>query len=155
MNINIIAFFLICNFFIVTLGFSKDLTKQIPIEKTVFLKGTLGEGHFFSPNQIKFFTGKLYKLKIVNISDSKHYFSSEKFSKAIFTRKIQIKKDADKIAEIKGVISEVEVWPKQELEWWFVPIKTGYFNDLQCKVKDSKVNLRHYEMGMIGTIIIE
>ena len=53
------------------------------------------------------------------------------------------------------MISEVEVWPKQELEWWFVPIKTGYFKDLQCKVKDSKVNLRHYEMGMIGTIIIE
>ena len=60
-----------------------------------------------------------------------------------------------KIAEIKGNINEVEIFPKNELEWWFVPIKTGKFNDLFCYLKDKKSGKSHAEMGMTGTIIIE
>ena len=59
-----------------------------------------------------------------------------------------------KIAEVKGDIKEVEVFPGQSLEWWFVPVKTGVFNDLFCNVKDKKTNLTHSEMGMTGTIKI-
>ena len=68
-----------------------DLTRQSPISKSVTLKGKIGKNHYFEPNVLNFSTGKLYKLEIINNSDSKHYFSSSEFSKSIFTRKIQIK----------------------------------------------------------------
>ena len=37
---------------------------------------------------------------------------------------------------MKGNISEIEVFPNNVVEWWFVPIKTGEFDDLKCSVKD-------------------
>ena len=134
---------------------SQDLTRQQPIEKIVSLKGESGKSHYFEPQEIIFTTGNLYKLTIKNLSDSKHYFSSNSFSKAIFTRKIQININKYKLAEIKGIINEVEVWPGHEIEWWFVPIKTGKFDDLNCRVRDIKTKLKHSEMGMQGTIIIK
>ena len=146
--------------FILFFGFietiaSQDLTKQEPIEKIIYFKGKHGEVHYYEPNRLMLITGKLYKLKLKNISNSKHYFSSSAFSKAIFTRKIQINSNGKKIAEIKGIINEIEVWPNHQIEWWFVTIKTGYFEDLFCKVLDSKSGLTHSEMGMRGTIIIQ
>lgn len=133
---------------------SNDLTRQKEIEKIVLLKGQKGKIHFYDPNELVFKTGKLYKLIIKNESDSKHYFTSTLFAKSIFTRKVQVSLNNKKIAEIKGVINNVEVWPNHQLEWWFVPIKTGVFKDLYCNVKDTKTNLSHANMGMIGTIII-
>ena len=101
--------FLVFNF---SKSFSKgDLTRQKAIEVEVNLKGENGKVHFFEPSTLKFETGKLYKLKIQNLSDSKHYFTSEKFSNSIFTRKIQINKNNSKVAEVKGIIKEVEVFP--------------------------------------------
>ena len=132
-----------------------DLTRQSPISKSVFLEGKVGINHYFKPNILKFSTGKLYKLKIINNSSSKHYFSSNEFSKSIFTRKIQVLKDGKKISEIKGNITEVEVFPNNVIEWWFVPIKTGIFNDLKCKIKDEVSKTTHSKMGMVGTIIID
>ena len=86
-------------------SFSKgDLTRQKAIEVKVNLKGENGKVHFFEPSTLKFETGKLYKLKIQNLSDSKHYFTSENFSNSIFTRKIQINKHNIKVAEVKGII---------------------------------------------------
>ena len=133
---------------------SNDLTRQKEIEKIVLLKGEKGKIHFYDPNELVFKTGKLYKLIIKNESDSKHYFTSTLFAKSIFTRKVQVSLNNKKVAEIKGVINNVEVWPNHQLEWWFVPIKTGVFKDLYCNVKDTKTNLSHANMGMIGTIII-
>ena len=154
--------FLICVVIVVTISFKKsqseslgDLTKQKPIEMNVQLNGEVGKVHFFSPNILTFKTGKLYKLKIRNTSKSKHYFSSQEFTKSIFTRKIQINKNDEKIAEVKGNIYEIEVFPDNVIEWWFVPIKTGEFDDLICSVKDSETNKKHSEMGMVGKIIIE
>ena len=134
---------------------SIDLTRQTPIEKTVFLKGKIGLNHFYEPSELIFYTGKLYKLIIKNVSDSKHYFGSDLFAKSIFTRKIQLTKNTNKVAEIKGIINEVEVWPNEALEWWFVPLKTGIFLDLKCNVKDKETELNHSEMGMKGKIIIK
>ena len=142
-------------FFLINYVSTNDLTRQDPIVKRILLKGIQGKHHFYEPDEITFNTGKLYKLIIKNISDSKHYFTSNSFSRAIFTRKIQINNKGHKIAEIKGIIHEVEIWPNQEIEWWFVPIKTGYFNDLHCNVKDKKSNLTHDMMGMKGVIIIK
>ena len=118
------------------------------------LKGEQGKIHFYEPNELVFKTGKLYKLIIKNESDSKHYFTSTLFAKSIFTRKVQVSLNNKKVAEIKGIINNVEVWPDHQLEWWFVPIKTGVFKDLHCNVKDTKTNLSHANMGMTGTIII-
>ena len=154
--------FLICVLIVVTISLKKlqsenlgDLTKQNPIEMNVQLSGEIGKVHLFSPNTLTFKTGKLYKLKIKNTSKSKHYFSSQNFSKSIFTRKIQINKNDEKIAEVKGNIYEIEVFPDNAIEWWFVPIKTGEFDDLICFVKDPETNKKHSEMGMVGKIIIE
>ena len=61
----------------------------------------------------------------------------------------------DFLSEVKGIIDAIEVWPNHEVEWWLVPIKTGYFKDLFCKVLDKKSGLKHSEMGMQGVIIIE
>ena len=133
---------------------SNDLTRQKEIEKIVLLKGEKGKIHFYDPNELVFKTGKLYKLIIKNESDSKHYFTSALFAKSIFTRKVQVSLNNKKVAEIKGIINNVEVWPNHQLEWWFVPIKTGVFKDLYCNVKDTKTNLSHANMGMTGTIII-
>ena len=133
---------------------SNDLTRQKEIEKIVLLKGEQGKIHFYDPNELVFETGKLYKLIIKNESDSKHYFTSTLFAKSIFTRKVQVSLNNKKVAEIKGIINNVEVWPNHQLEWWFVPIKTGVFKDLYCNVKDTKTNLSHANMGMTGTIII-
>ena len=150
----------IINIFIILLvnmsyySYSADLTRQKEIEKTILLKGEKGRIHFYEPNELVFKTGKLYKLIIKNDSDSKHYFSSTLFARSIFTRKIQISVGDKKIAEVKGIINNVEVWPNHQLEWWFVPIKTGVFKDLHCNVKDTKTDLSHSKMGMLGTIII-
>ena len=132
-----------------------DLTRQSPISKSVTLKGKIGKNHYFEPNVLNFSTGKLYKLEIINNSDSKHYFSSSEFSKSIFTRKIQILKNGKKISEIKGNINEIEVFPNNVVEWWFVPIKTGKFTDLKCQVKDEVLKKTHSDMGMVGSIIID
>ena len=152
--------FYIINIFIVLLinvpfkSHSADLTRQKEIEKIVLLKGEQGKIHFYEPKELVFNTGKLYKLIIKNESDSKHYFTSTLFAKSIFTRKVQVSLNNKKVAEIKGIINNVEVWPNHQLEWWFVPIKTGVFEDLYCNVKDTKTNLSHANMGMTGTIII-
>ena len=134
---------------------SQDLTRQEPIEKVVIFKGESGHSHYYEPNELTFETGKLYRLILINESDSKHYFSSNSFSKSVFTRKIQINYNGKKLSEVKGVINEVEVWPNNQIEWWFVPIKTGVFEDLFCKVEDEKTGLMHSEMGMQGVIIIK
>ena len=138
-----------------TLSLSLDLTRQKPIEKTIYLRGEVGLNHYYDPSELIFFTGKLYKLIIKNESDSKHYFGSDLFAKSIFTRKIQLTRNSKRIVEINGIINEVEVWPDQALEWWFVPIKTGVFSDLQCNIEDKKTKLNHSEMGMQGKIIIK
>ncbi len=95
------------NFSIVNYSFTQDLTKQFPIEKIINFKGSVGDLHYYQPSELLFNTGKLYKLILKNISDSKHYFSSSEFSKAIFTRKVQVKFGDNKIAEVKGVINEI------------------------------------------------
>tara|TARA_B100000989_G_C19509812_1_gene458396 strand:- start:557 stop:1027 length:471 start_codon:yes stop_codon:yes gene_type:complete len=152
------SFFLILFFYFFSFDdtFSNgDLTRQKAIKVEVFMKGSLGKIHYFEPSTLTFKTGNLYNLKIKNVSDSKHYFSSVRFANSIFTRKIQLVLNENKIAEIKGLISEIEIFPNHSLEWWFVPIKTGVFNDLHCRIKDKESKRSHSEMGMVGTIIIE
>ena len=133
-----------------------DLSRQEPIAVTVEL-GKPGI-HAFFPNQLRFETGKLYKLVLKNASGDPHYFTSHAFTQLIYTRKVQVVQERDgkptTLAEFKGAIREIEVYPGQTAEWWFVPVATGRVTDLRCGIvgKDGKT---HAEHGMVGEIVIE
>jgi uncharacterized cupredoxin-like copper-binding protein len=133
-----------------------DLSRQTPIEVTVDL-GSPGK-HEFGPKQLKFETGKLYKLILRNTSNDPHYFTSHAFSQMVFTRKVQVTQQqngkAVTLAEFKGAIREIEVYPGQSAEWWLVPIAAGRANDLRCDIKTSD-GKTHAELGMTGEIVIE
>ena len=125
-----------------------DLTKQDPIEIKVLLGDSKGSLRF-SPAQLSFETGKLYKLVLHNASSLKHYFSSAGLARSVFTRKAQVLgADGKTIAEIKGMIREVEIYPGGTAEWWFVPIQTAELQDLKCTIAG------HTEAGMVGAISI-
>jgi uncharacterized cupredoxin-like copper-binding protein len=133
-----------------------DLSRQTPIEVTVEL-GRTGQ-HAFVPDKLRFQTGKLYKLVLTNPSSDPHYFTSHAFSQLIYTRKVQVVQQRDgkpvTLAEFKGAIREIEVYPGSTAEWWFVPVATGKVSDLRCSIvgKDGK---SHADHGMVGEIVIE
>lgn len=148
----LIAFWAICA------RAEEDLTRQEPIEVIVELGASDSDAHFFSPNHLEFETGKLYRLVLVNNSTAKHYFTSYTFARMVFTRKVQTLEAYDggfrRTAEIKGAITEIEVFPGHRAEWWFVPIQTGDITDLHCHVDDNASGISHAGMGMVGTITI-
>jgi uncharacterized cupredoxin-like copper-binding protein len=133
-----------------------DLSKQDPVTVTVEL-GKPGQ-HGFFPDKLRFETGKLYKLVLRNVSNDPHYFTSHAFAQMIYTRKVQVMGTRDgkpiTLAEFKGAIREVEVYPGQTAEWWFVPVATGRATDLRCGIvgTDGK---SHADHGMVGEIVIE
>lgn len=132
-----------------------DLSRQQPVEVVVEL-GRPGQ-HVFLPNRLRFETGKLYKLVLKNTSNDPHYFTSHGFTQLIYTRKVQVVQQREgkptTLAEFKGAIREIEVYPGHSAEWWFVPVATGR-SDLRCGVvaSDGKT---HAEHGMVGEIVIE
>jgi uncharacterized cupredoxin-like copper-binding protein len=132
-----------------------DLSRQEPVTITVEL-GKPGK-HEFVPNLIKFETGKLYKLVLKNESNDPHYFTSHAFSQLIFTRKVQVTQERDgktvTLAEFKGAIREIEVYPGHSAEWWLVPVATGRASDLRCGI--TKDGTSHADLGMIGEIVVE
>jgi hypothetical protein len=85
--------------------------------------------------------GKLYKLVLTNPSKLPHYFSALQFAGAVWSRKVETTD-----AEVEGAISEVEVLPGGELEWYFVPVKAGTF-DLTVK--------GHAESGMVDAFALD
>jgi uncharacterized cupredoxin-like copper-binding protein len=133
-----------------------DLSRQDPIE----IKVELGKpgAHVFVPNRLRFETGKLYKLVLTNPSNDPHYFTSHAFTQLIYTRKVQVTQMRDgklvTLAEFKGAIREIEVYPGHSAEWWFVPVATGRVTDLECGIRD-KDGKTHKEHGMVGEIVIE
>ncbi|QCI62791.1 biphenyl 2,3-dioxygenase [Phreatobacter stygius] len=133
-----------------------NLAGQTPIEVVVEL-GAPGR-HAFFPDKLRFETGRLYKLVLRNASDAPHYFTSHSFSQMIYTRKVQVvQRQGERLvtlAEFKGAIREIEVYPGQTAEWWFVPVATGRVTDLRCGIvgTDGKTHADH---GMVGEIVIE
>lgn len=143
------ALFLIYLVFPVGVFAAGDLTEQTPIEVTVNLGDAKNNLRFY-PDSLQFETGKLYKLVIQNPSKQKHYFTSEGLARSVFTRKVQVvSADNQTLVEVKGAISEIEVYPGHTAEWWFVPVKTLSENVLRCSIKG------HTEAGMIGRITIK
>lgn len=135
-----------------------DLTQQTPEEVRVELGAKDSNEHRFHPSDLTFETGKLYRLVLHNPSKAKHYFTSLEFANRVYTRKVQVmdKSGADRkpLAEIKGAIREIEVYPGGTTEWWFVPVATGKLTDLHCHVKDDDGHT-HEQKGMTGTITIK
>jgi uncharacterized cupredoxin-like copper-binding protein len=133
-----------------------DLSRQDPVELVVDL-GTPETPYGFSPSRIELETGKLYKLVLRNRGDLPHYFTSHQFSQHVFTRKVQVVATVDgkaqTLAEFKGAIREIEVYPGHSAEWWLVPVATGRLTDLQCGIRD-KDGKTHAEHGMVGEIVI-
>jgi uncharacterized cupredoxin-like copper-binding protein len=135
-----------------------DLSRQDPILVVVELGRPDGR-HAFEPNRLRFETGKLYRLVLRNVSRDPHYFTSDEFAARIFTRKVQVtQRQADgrevTLAEFKGSIREIEVYPGHAAEWWFVPVATGRITDLRCGIVAAD-RRTHAEHGMVGEIIIE
>ena len=133
-----------------------DLSRQEPVEITVEL-GKPG-AHTFVPDKLRFETGKLYKLILRNPSSDPHYFTSHAFTQLIYTRKVQVVQNRDgkttTLAEFKGAIREIEVYPGQTAEWWFVPVAAGLAADLRCGIVGSD-GKSHADHGMLGEIVIE
>ncbi len=126
-----------------------DLTAQQPIVKIIQL-GDKNNTLRFYPDHLQFETGKLYKLVINNPSKQKHYFSAEDMARSVFTRKVQVVSSENKtLAEVKGTINEIEIYPGATAEWWFVPVKTLKASHLHCSIKG------HTEAGMTGKISIK
>lgn len=126
-----------------------DLTAQTPVEIKVQL-GDKEDALRFFPDRLELETGKLYKLVLHNASAKAHYFSSAGLARAVFTRKAQVLgADGKTIAEVKGTVAEIEVYPGGTAEWWFVPVKAATLDDLKCTVKG------HAEGGMVGQITIK
>jgi uncharacterized cupredoxin-like copper-binding protein len=134
-----------------------DLSKQKHITVRVDLGKDGTDKHKFYPDHLTLETGKLYKLVLHNPSNSKHYFTSLGLAGKVYTRKVQVMDDlgagAKTIAEVKGAIREIEVYPGGTSEWWFVPVATGTITDLSCSIKD-KDGKTHAEKGMTGKITI-
>lgn len=130
-----------------------DLTQQVPIEVVVEL-GTADGQHVFSPRSLRFETGRLYRLVLRNPSRDPHYFTSEGLAARVFTRKVQVIQGGTTLAEFKGAIREIEVYPGHVAEWWFVPVATGRITDLRCGIvaADGRTHAAH---GMVGEIVIE
>jgi uncharacterized cupredoxin-like copper-binding protein len=133
-----------------------DLSRQTPIEVTVDL-GSPGK-HEFAPKQLKFETGKLYKLILRNTSSDPHYFTSHAFSQMVFTRKVQVTQQQNGKARdarrIQGRDPRDRGLSGQSAEWWLVPIAAGRASDLRCDIKTSD-GKTHAELGMTGEIVIE
>lgn len=129
-----------------------DLAGQDPIEVQVAL-GTSANDIVFVPNELTFETGRLYKLVLTNPSSKKHYFTSLGLASKVYTRKVQVV-NGGTLAEIKGSIREIEIYPGATAEWWFVPVATGELSDLHCHIEGDD-GMTHAEMGMVGKIVIE
>lgn len=124
-----------------------DLTRQEPAAVTLMLGNAEGEHRFF-PDALSFETGKLYVLRIENPSPNAYYFGSQSLADAIYSRKVvTLDANGKPLAEVYGPVRRVELKPGSVLEWWFLPVRTGKFEDLMS-------TRTHSEAGMRATIEI-
>ena len=134
-----------------------DLSRQQPVEVVVELGRPDGR-HAFEPSRLRFETGRLYRLVLRNNSRDPHYFTSDEFAARVFTRKVQVTQARDgreaTLAEFKGAVREIEVYPGHSAEWWFVPVAARRVADLRCGIVAAD-GRTHAEHGMEGGIVIE
>lgn len=100
----------------------------------------------YTPDELRFKVGQAYKLELKNAGEKKHYFTAEKFFKAIASRKVQ----ANGMGEIKApYFLALEMLANGgQLDLYFVPVTKGTY-EVFCTIDG------HREEGMEGTIVIE
>ena len=135
----VLAFVLVSATIVTAAG---DLSRQAPVELRVIL-GAKDAEYALSPKTWNLQTGKLYKVTFVNQGKLKHEWVAAEFTLTVWTRKVQVGG-----VEVKGVISEIEVGPGAQAEWYFVPIRTGTF-EMACELEG------HRENGMFGKIVVK
>ncbi len=126
-----------------------DLTAQkaVPV---LLLLGSKDNKMEYSPKQLTFETGKLYKLLLVNVSPVTHEFDSTALSDAVFTHKVEVvSPEGVEIAEIVGTIREIEVGPDTTVEWYFVPVRAVKDGEIVCDLPG------HKEAGMVARFTIQ
>ena len=129
-----------------------DLSRADPIEIVLEMGATDAAENpmYFKPNHLELETGVAYRIVLINTDEVKHEFASPELMARSFTRKVEITNEAGElIAEIKGSISEIEVGPGQQVEWFIVPVQTGENLPMECLIEG------HLEAGMFGTITVK
>jgi uncharacterized cupredoxin-like copper-binding protein len=125
-----------------------DLTRQEPVRISVQLGNDKGE-HRFSPDTLSLETGKLYVLRLENPSATAYYVGSQGLADAIYSRKVvTLGADGKPVSEVYGPVRRVELTPGAVVEWWFLPVRTGKFDDLMS-------TKAHTDAGMRGSIEIK
>ncbi|MCP3054261.1 hypothetical protein [Aurantimonas marianensis] len=126
-----------------------DLSRADPTEIVIEM-GASGDKMYFKPDNIELETGKAYKIVLKNVDEAKHEIEGHEFIEKIFTRKVEIADPSGGlVAEIKGLVTEVEVGPNREAEWFIVPVQTGENIPIECGIEG------HKEAGMVGTVTIK
>lgn len=115
---------------------------QQPLETVQVHLGTPQGQLIFEPDYLEFKAGHRYQLLLDNPSPLKHYFTAKDFADVIWTQKVEAGQ-----VEVKGAIHELELKPKAEAEWVFLPQKPGVY-ELHCSIPG------HAEAGMKGEIAI-
>ena len=97
----------------------------------------------YTPASLTLETGQPYKLEIVNVGTTKHYFTAEGFYQSVAFRKAQTSEGEFKAPYFKAI----EVFPGDQVDLYFVPVVPGAYSSL-CTIAG------HEEAGMHGTIIV-
>ncbi len=97
----------------------------------------------FTPQALMFKVGQPYKLEIVNVGATKHYFTAEKFYRSVAFRKAQTSEGEFKAPYFKAI----EVFPGDQVDLYFVPVIAGTYHSI-CTITG------HAESGMDGHITI-
>ncbi len=125
-----------------------DLTRQEPTAVTMTMGNAKGE-HRFSPDTLTLETGKLYVLRLENPSPNPYYFGSQGLADAVYSRKVVVlSADGKPLAEVYGPVRRLELKPGSVAEWWFLPVRTGKFEDVMS-------TRTHAEAGMRATIEVK
>lgn len=119
-----------------------DLTRQDAIVITIDVGAK--DGMAWEPSDLSLETGKLYQLILKNSSEYQIDVASPGLVDRIFTRKVQsyamMDGEMQRTAEIKGNITEFEVFAGQQIDWWFVPVRTTRSPvDVCCTTEDDAV----------------
>lgn len=124
-----------------------DLSRQDPVRVSLTVGSVDGQPKF-TPDRLTFETGKLHVLRIDNPGEKAYYFGSQGMADAVYTRKVSVlDASGNALGEVYGPVRRVEVRPKGVVEWWFVPVRTGTFDD-------GMSTRAHADAGMRATIEI-
>ncbi len=107
-----------------------DLTRQEPLVITLQV-GCDATPPRFSPDTLTLESGRLYALRLMNGGSKPCYFGSQALADAVYSRKV-VALDATgrTVAEVYGPIRRIEVAAGNTVEWWFLPVRTGRFDDV-------------------------